>query len=538
MQDIDGSKQKEFTVAAERGALFRLMTLSKEGVNPDACDESGETPLIKSLNNGHADCAIFLLGQGVNFWQRDRHGQFAIDALLALCPALAITSNAPLPPATVHSPDENGEGTQNADADTQDLALRVANKYSLECQLLKDAYLCLIRSTAHPVLKDMFERLRHDVLGLEEALEAAWMPNQDHKRRVEVFDAILKQEWKINSPRTWRCVAEIFCKESISTDINWESSVIADKLMGWLIQPEHFKSAFEPPYDDALTYTLRKFVQAGIPSRENYEALAVQLLNRGIDPNGTSSEGETPLTQVSKTDSTTLARVLFEAGANLDAKKEGGMTPLMIACADGNLEMARFLTTSGANLNTKNQEGMTPLMIAIRTSHFEIAKMLIEAGADIHLVNNNGTNALHWSAASGDAHIMTLLLAHGADLNSKNKHGLAAIHAAVENSSLNGVKQALMAGQDPNLPDHDGSAPLHLAAAVGDVNIMKLLIDAGADIDRRNGNHETPLEIAGDCNNGPAIAYLLSVIERREMNEMLGQIDHPDADKNWKQNSL
>jgi len=538
VQDIDGSKQKEFMLAAERGAIFRLMTLSKDSVRTDGIDEKGETPLIKALNNGHADCAIYLLGQDASVRRRDRHGRWALEALALLCPAVAKSSNTPLPLTALNLPPELREKTKKLDDETQNDISQENYKFSFECHLLKQAYLSVIRSTDYFALREMFEHLRLDIMDLDEALEAAKALSPYHlKRYVETFELILHQKWELKSPRTWRNVAELYCELSGSAHVDENISKIVDKLMEWLTKPEHFKSAFDPPHDDALTYTLKQFVQAGIPSRDVYEALAVRLLNRGINPNGTSSEGETPLTQISKTDSTYLARVLFEAGANLDAKKDGGMTPLMIACSEGNLEMAKFLISAGATLDSKNYDAMTPLMIASSKGHFEIAKALIEAGANVHSVNNNGTNALIWSAASGDAHIMTLLLENGADLNSTNKHGVAAIHAAVENLSENGVKQALAAGQDPNFPDADGNTPLHLAAANADVKIMQLLVDAGADISRLNGSQEAPMDVAVKNDSGAAISLLQSVIEKNELAGLLEQ-DGENGNKERKSKSL
>ena len=89
------------------------------------------------------------------------------------------------------------------------------------------------------------------------------------------------------------------------------------------------------------------------------------LLQRGVDMQDASSDGETALCLVIQESNIDAAALLISHGAQVDAPNGDGMTPLMLA---GMLEddegVVHLLCTAGANLHATDDSHETVLMKA------------------------------------------------------------------------------------------------------------------------------------------------------------------------------
>lgn len=121
-----------------------------------------------------------------------------------------------------------------------------------------------------------------------------------------------------------------------------------------------------------------------------------------------------------------LVMALLSAGAKVDIRdKRTGNTPLLSAAGCGYTTIARALYNAGANINAMNKYGSTALSIAAGLGHVDFVEFLIASGADI----NKGKPLI--SAVSGDfglysanmndrVALVKLLLESDADISLKN----------------------------------------------------------------------------------------------------------------------
>jgi len=173
------------------------------------------------------------------------------------------------------------------------------------------------------------------------------------------------------------------------------------------------------------------------------QAEAVEELVRvGANPNFTTSQGETPLHQVSKVE---VAEALIKNGAKVNVQNYIGETPLLNAIYyygryKQDPKIISTMLAAGANPNTYASSyrnslngGVTPLMLAIDVDAYALVPELIKAGAYVNAQNNRGMSALHMLSSNN------------------NKETLAA------------TSELLQAGANPYLKNIDDKRPVDFA---------------------------------------------------------------------------
>lgn len=86
-------------------------------------------------------------------------------------------------------------------------------------------------------------------------------------------------------------------------------------------------------------------------------------------------------------------------------------------------EIARLLIEKGADVNAMNYDGERPLHIASLYGNVEIVKLLIDRGADVNCINPESETPLHKAARNGNIEIIKLLLAKKADKKIRDSSG-------------------------------------------------------------------------------------------------------------------
>jgi ankyrin repeat protein len=164
---------------------------------------------------------------------------------------------------------------------------------------------------------------------------------------------------------------------------------------------------------------------------------------------------------------------------------KGGLTPLLFAVREGHVEAVRRLLDAGANINHVSEgDHSSPLLMAAINGRFDLAKLLLDRGAEVKLASDAGATALYavintqWAPKS-------LYPQPTAQLQQQVTH-------------LELMEQMLKAGADPNvrLKKHlwfmsynfdllgvntVGATPFWRAAYGLDVPAMKLLVQYKAD---------------------------------------------------------
>lgn len=261
------------------------------------------------------------------------------------------------------------------------------------------------------------------------------------------------------------------------------------------------------------------------------------IVEKGGNPNARNANGETPLFNAVKADSSATIRTMlavssenkpdinardflgntalhacihweapsaaetllgydskFNAYKLINARNLAGKTALHEAARTGNLPFVRSLIASGADINAIDETGKTALTDAIQTNRTDAVKLLLEKGASPVMQDMYGRNAYHEAVEYSSTDIIVMLRNSGANPMSRDSYGRTPLSLAFRKSP-----ETVMAviGKNTNLVDSDGNTPLHIAITEHcSDEILQALIAAKYPINNRNRTGTTALLLA------------------------------------------
>jgi ankyrin repeat protein len=208
----------------------------------------------------------------------------------------------------------------------------------------------------------------------------------------------------------------------------------------------------------------------------------------------------TLLDAVARRDLVFLKAALAQGAAPGEVDAEGN-TALALAAAKGwNDGVKELLGAPGVDIELANREGNTPLMLAALGGSHQTLKLLLghDPRPQLDAVNLRGETALFLGARERRGLVVKLLCEAGAD-PSRAPAGTSPLIEACDYGPLTSVQALLDRGADPNQVVRYGFSPLLTADRAGRTSAVGLLEERGARVGRvemqlfreaRNGNVE------------------------------------------------
>ena len=126
------------------------------------------------------------------------------------------------------------------------------------------------------------------------------------------------------------------------------------------------------------------------------------LLELGVDPNTTGTQGRTALADAAFKGNVDGVRLLLKAGARLDAFSQQGQQPIHYAALGGSAEVIRELAKRRADVNTRTRdEARTPLHLAAGMGRMKAVEALVTLGADLTVKDSKGRTPLDAAERAG-----------------------------------------------------------------------------------------------------------------------------------------
>lgn len=239
--------------------------------------------------------------------------------------------------------------------------------------------------------------------------------------------------------------------------------------------------------------------------------LALDLLERGADPDLASDAGTTPLYAAINTHWAPKARYPQQrAYEQQQASYLDVIETLLASGADPNPRTTRHLWYMGYTFDQLDVDtsGSTPFWRAAYATDVAAMEILVAYGADVNMgtiVQRDGRESEDGSldpsgqppVKIGDTGVLPIHAASGVGYG----EGYAGnAHRHVEDGWLPATKYLVeVHGADVNARDLNGYTPLHHAAARGDNELIMYLVEQGADVMALSRRGQTTVDMA----NGP-----------------------------------
>lgn len=242
------------------------------------------------------------------------------------------------------------------------------------------------------------------------------------------------------------------------------------------------------------------------------------LLEQGVDANGQSTTGCTPLHVAAEVGDLELVNMLLKFGADVELLDDEGKSALWYAASGGFDDLVKLFLDKGLDLNQR-----VVLMAAARGGHLSTARILVDRGANVNATaaGLEITTALGWASEQGHTEMVQLLLSNGISTTLEdNQVSLRAAamrgHAAIVGHLLDAgfdINAIMPCARGPSLEKGDvwWWTALQYATGFRRLSIVRLLIGRGADVNlQTDGDWRTPLQVA--CWNGDTgmVKFLLS----------------------------
>ena len=178
-----------------------------------------------------------------------------------------------------------------------------------------------------------------------------------------------------------------------------------------------------------------------------------------------------------------------------------------------------YLATNGVDLNVSEDDGGTPLHLAIKCGNLSSVRELLSRGASPLIKNDQGKNSAHFAVVYCRKKIVEILSTHKTFpqlFTDKDNEGISAILLALSRGQGNLVLPLLSSDRielPQSMCDADRNNCLHLAAASNDWRTLRALLDlpAFADcVNAINSKAEMPLHLAAQGGEIRSIEILLS----------------------------
>ncbi|RKK95798.1 hypothetical protein BFJ71_g8264 [Fusarium oxysporum] len=143
---------------------------------------------------------------------------------------------------------------------------------------------------------------------------------------------------------------------------------------------------------------------------KGHEAVVRLLLDWGSVTEAADQWGSTPLWRAAAAGHEAIMRLLLDRRAYTEAADQWGSTPLWRAAAAGHEAVVRLLLDRGAYIEaTDKHYRRTPLLMAVEEGHEAVVRLLLDRGAHIKAADMEGRTPLSMAVEQGHEAVVRLL---------------------------------------------------------------------------------------------------------------------------------
>jgi ankyrin repeat protein len=255
-----------------------------------------------------------------------------------------------------------------------------------------------------------------------------------------------------------------------------------------------------------LEMALGSFRPRGVEEVEDHRAAIRKLLAHGGTFSGTKSDADQALLVAAASGDLQKMTEAVAKGASLDAKESAGYTPLLISASLRYFDHVFWLLGQGADPKESSLVwGESLLPAAVTANRPDVVNLLISKGVDA-----SQGSGLNIAVQLGNQQIFDALIGAGANPKDGN------LFTCIQNGRVEMARVLLQFGADPQPPPMmENRGNVYWAVYYEQPEILKMLLDRGANPNLVDAYGETPLSMAKEFHKDLA-RILEEAIARRK----------------------
>ncbi|CAN9191256.1 unnamed protein product [Alternaria alternata] len=268
-------------------------------------------------------------------------------------------------------------------------------------------------------------------------------------------------------------------------------------------------------YHNILAYDHPYFVAI---EKDDIGYLQTQLSSKKLCLSDCIAGGYSLLHYAVRHNRSAIAMMLIDEGLDVNVQNDRGQTPLHVAVQQGtDFDCARLLLRHGADAFQQDNEGRS----ALHYFHNEVVRQLLLYYADDidpWMQDRSGMTVLHWASWSrSSSHQTFICFPTKAEKSScyrlKDMYGKSMLHYAVQrgNADLIAFFLASPDAAAMSMPDFSGRSLLHHATESGRPDTINMMLDRGIDLDTVDDQGRTVLHHAAMRGNLVAAQRLIEL---------------------------
>ncbi|KAI1424907.1 ankyrin repeat-containing domain protein [Xylaria sp. FL1777] len=244
--------------------------------------------------------------------------------------------------------------------------------------------------------------------------------------------------------------------------------------------------------------------------------IAQLLLDKKVDKNTKSREGETAPHLATWNDDSKLTQLLLSRQVDLEIRDHRPRTPLLAAAGQNSISCVKLLLGAGANPEIEDTQGLTPLTWACDANHDAIVRLLLDAGASLRTCNlRTLDDFLDFVFVKSSVEIIKIIVEHTNKL--PRRQGLVALEVIsyiIKNRSPDAVsimRILIDAHLDLNVQLEDGDTILHQAVENNNLPLVELLARKRVNLNSLGKKKGTLLQVAASHGYYELVCCLVSL---------------------------